>query len=741
MSLIEKTGTGSRARVAFDASSAPFVVTLVLGAALLFAIQPMFAKMALPLFGGAPAVWTSAMVFFQAALLAGYGYAHVSVRLLPPRAQVAVHAALLALAFASLPIGLQAGATPPGTATPVLTLLGMMAVTVGPPFAVLSATAPLLQKWYAATGFRGSEDPYHLYAASNTGSLTALLAYPFLIEPLFELPLQSRHWAEGFVVLAGLVVGCGGLMLRHRRPAAFAPSTDGEGQAPAVTTRERFQWVALAFVPSSLFLGATTHITTDIAPVPLLWIVPLALYLLSFVFAFAARPPLRLAWVVWATPFVVVVGLIVFKVVRFATVPFLATHLAILFTLCLMCHGELAKRRPHPSRLTEFYWLVSVGGVLGGVFNAIVAPLVFSDVVEYPLAIALACLLLPPRNRPDGLVPALVRAGALLLAFVGLAVATRQSPAIVGLIGYALLAVVAFGWSRRPIRFGLAVAVLAVGPFMVGGQSGASLVQTRNFFGIKRVAADRSGDFRLLFSGTTLHGAEAITATGRPEPLSYYDRQGPAGQVFAAIDPGRLRRVGVVGLGTGSLACYRQPHQAWTFFEIDPGVVDIAASGRYFTFLKDCAPDAAIVLGDARLSLAREPSGRFDLLILDAFSSDAIPVHLLTREAFALYADVLSADGILLVHISNRYLDLSSLVAGVAAAGGLRSLLQYDERSEDERKRFISSSRWMLLSRDPTIVSSFKQDRRWSEVVAGPSVPVWTDSYSNLVHLFRWTRH
>jgi hypothetical protein len=718
-----------------------FILTLMLSAGLLFVVQPMFAKLVLPLFGGTPAVWNTAMVFFQAALLAGYAYAHGIASHLSLRNQVMVHGVLLAAALLTMPIGLPLGWVPsPGT-FPGFALIGAMALAIGVPFVLVSATAPLLQSWFAkASGARG-EDPYFLYAASNFGSLLALIAYPLAVEPTLELGEQTAAWSAGFILLMALVIGCGLIALRARADAredgrlARGPAAAADWAAP-ITMGQRLHWVALAFVPSSLLLGATTYITTDIASVPLLWVIPLTLYLLSFVIAFAAKPFPPHRWVVLATPYVIAVFLLLQSISGSTPLLLLTVHLTLMLVLALMCHGELARYRPPASQLTEFYLLVSVGGVLGGIFNALIAPLIFSDVYEYPLAIVFACLLLPGYGRQPRLLTAVLFGLVILAGALGLRFYDGGTYTTV-FVGTGILAVLAFGAFPQPLRFGLAVGALLATPFIWRAIEGNRVEETRSFFGVHTVSKDATGKFHIMRHGTTLHGAQFIDPARHREPLTYYAKTGPIGDAFDVLDPGSLREVGVVGLGTGSTACYKQPGQNWTYFEIDPTVIETASSGRHFTFIPLCAPDARMVVGDARLSLVSEPDHHYDLLLLDAFSSDAIPVHLLTREAMALYLRKLSPTGLLLIHVSNRYLDLTGLVANLADEKGLRVFEQNSNPTDAEAADSISGAQWMAITRNEATISDLIGRKAWQVVHPDPEKPLWTDSYSNLIRILK----
>lgn len=614
-----------------------FALTIFTGSALIFVVQPMITKMVLPLLGGTPAVWNTAMMFFQAALLAGYAYAHWASRALGFRLHAAVHIGLMAAAMAMLPVAVGADARPPADANPVFWLIGLLAVAVGLPFTIIAANATLLQRWLARTDHAAAANPYFLYSASNLGSMLALLAYPSAIEPLMTLGLQSRTWMVAFVALAALTAGCAFVAARRAGPERAAAS---EAALVPLAWAERGHWLLLSFAPSSLLLGLTTYLTTDIAAVPLLWVIPLALYLLTFVIVFARRPAIGHDRAVLLQPFFLLPLLIFMFWGGTAAVAVLyPLHLIVFFLTALVCHGELARRRPAPGHLTEFYLWLSVGGLLGGVFNALVAPVAFDAIIEYPLAIALAVALRPHFDRAAARfgwsdVAAAVVLGAAVLGltklFAALGLPLIEVPdgaedealevrlALLIFISCAV-GIALYSFRARALRFGLGVGVvLFVGAFWFHDRGG-TLLRERNFFGVVAVASPIAG-YNMLRHGTTVHGAQSLDPARRAEPLTYFSLGGPLGQAMTAWAP-RLgvAAIAVTGLGVGSIACYRQPGQRWTFYEIDPAVERIARDARYFTYLAHCAPDAEVVLGDARLRVAEAADGGYAVMILDAF--------------------------------------------------------------------------------------------------------------------------
>lgn len=721
-----------------------FTITIFVSALLLFLVQPMFARMVLPLLGGSPAVWNTALVFYQSALLLGYGYAHLTTRLLAPRRQVLLHTLLLLAPLLVLPIGLPAGWAPPTETNPIPWLLLVLSVSVGLPFAVVSASSPLLQRWFALTGHRDAADPYFLYAASNLGSMIALLSYPLLIEPVLHLAEQSRLWALGYGLLAVLMLLCAGSI--WRTPAGAGVSV---ANAEALPARRVGRWVLLAAVPSSLMIGVTTYISTEIASVPLLWVAPLALYLLTFILVFARRVWLPRRLLVLGMP-LVVLPLAAELLVQF-TWPLgllIGLHLLAFFVLALLCHSVLAADRPAVGGLTAFYLWMSLGGVLGGAFNALLAPLLFRDVVEYPLALALACMLVPAlrpaaSNRRqrliDVLAPLALGVLALLLA-QNMRSGGEDSPFrfVLELVPVALCLLLI----NRPLRFGLGIGAILMVGLLYSTTRGDVVYSERSFFGVNKVtrfSVTGQGDYHTIVHGNTTHGLQSRNPALRREPLSYYARSGPIGQLLLTLGPERGGRpVAAVGLGAGTLACYRQPGQEWTFYEIDPAVARIARDPALFSYLNDCSPDAAIVLGDARLTLQQAAPARYAWLILDAYSSDAPPLHLLTREALAVYLRALAPDGLLVFHISNRHLDLEPVVAALARDAGLMALIRDDlDIPASEAARGVSESRWIVLARPEVDLGAVANDPRWRQAQTRPGVRLWTDDFSSILAVLR----
>lgn len=715
---------------------AAYATAVFCSAFLLFLVQPVFSRMVLPLLGGSPAVWNTCMLFFQAALLAGYLYAHLTTRWLRPRAQATLHLGLMATAAIVLPVSV-GEAAPSGGGSPITWLLLLMATTVGLPFFVLSGTGPILQRWFSETGHPGAANPYWLYAASNLGSMLALLGYPVLMEPNLRLAAQSHAWALGYGALAILLGGCALAVWRARGGEAAA-----EPPAP-ITGRERAIWVGLAFVPSSMLLGVTTYITTDLTPIPLLWVVPLALYLLSFTLVFAPRTLVPHTWMVWAQPSLLAAA-VMLLLEGWLREPSVAVpiHLGALFVTAMVCHGELSRRRPRASRLTEFYLWISVGGVLGGIFNVLLAPVLFTRIYEYPLLLALACLARPRHAAEEE--PwrhVLYAIQALGFGVALLFVATTDDPRLPAIAVVALAAVVltmlTVGLGRAPGWLALCLGGLLLVQVRNEVMSPNNLTTRRTFFGHYRVYVNGiGGGYNVLGHGSTLHGAQSLRPERTAEPLTYYVRNGPLGDIFATNPVGtRGVRVAVVGLGTGTTVAYAQRGEEWTFYEIDPGIVEIARNRDYFTYLLNAEAPVRVVLGDARLSLAKAPKGAYDLILLDAFSSDAVPVHLLTREALGTYLERLAPGGRIAFHVSNRYLDLESVIGELARERGLA--IRVGSGPPSKPHRYEQWSTWVVVARRQRDLFGLDNPPRWRAPKLRPGARAWTDDYSSVLSVFR----
>lgn len=720
-----------------------FVVAILLGSFLLFLVQPMIARMALPRLGGAPAVWNSAMLVYQALLLGGYAYAHWLGRV-PVRRQAMIHLAVLALAALWLPIGLMAMQMP-ADAEPAFWVPWLLGASIGPLFFAISAQAPLLQRWFAVAS--GGRDPYALYAASNVGSFGGLLAYPLLVEPGMALKGQSWLWTGGYVLVFVAVAACALLLPRK---AADAPHVHATSPAPS---RKRVaHWVALAFVPSGLMLATSSFLTTDIVAVPMLWVLPLGLYLLSFTIAFAAR-----RWPAEILTRFAPVTILMFGGLMIAghnANPELNALMALglLFMVAVGLHTHLYDLRPDPDRLTGFYLAMSVGGALGGVFAALIAPLVFDWTYEYPILILAAGLLVPQAfllppfarlwNAQGQGMRIRVLTVALLVALIvwfGLfGPAVQMGERTLGLLYLAIALIGLFTIGvRLPYMIVLAGALFLFGGYRSLAMSWEGDLRTRSYFGVYTITELPTQ--KRLAHGTTLHG---VQLEGHDlllrMPTTYYVPGSGVGRAMMAANAlyGPAARIGVVGLGTGTLACYARPGQDWRFYEIDPAVVQLARGP--FRFLELCAPKANIILGDARLRLNEAPPASLDLLALDAFSSDAVPMHLMTREAFATYDRVLAKNGLLLVHISNRFLSLEPVVAAAAKAGGWSAAGLTYRPSVDEEMQEAATSDWIALSRSPETIAKLRaRGGEWRDLQATPGFTPWTDDYATILPVLR----
>lgn len=663
-------------------------LTIFLSAFLLFQVQPLIGKMILPWFGGSAAVWTTCMLFFQLVLLLGYFYSHWTVRYLKPAQQSLLHGSLLLVCVLLLPISASVGWKPSGAENPTLRILGLLTVSIGLPYFVLSTTGPLLQAWFARE--RAGLVPYRLFALSNLGSMLALLAYPIAVEPVFPTLGQSYLWSGLFVCFA---VACGLLAWRGRNGTALAALPHDESPAPG--WRELALWAALAACPSILMVADTSFLTTNIAPMPMLWVAPLAIYLLSFILSFERHGWYRRS---------VFVPLLVLGLGALAYLPTLGLNalpmglsmginLSAFFVACMVCHGELARLQPHPGHLTGYYLMLAVGGVLGGFFVGVIAPYWFNSNYELSIGILLTAMvagwaILPASNFPS-----------LLWRRVGVATT--------------LLFLVGLGWTRVADH--------------LDEISGSDLT-VRNFYGTLQVFSNAQGHYRSMYHGQIVHGRQHTTPGQENQPTTYYSPEGGAGRALQIMTAEHSAlRVGVVGLGVGTLLSYGRAGDYYRLYEIDPLVIDIART--HFSFLSRTPASTEVVLGDARLQLEREPDQQFDVLVVDAFSGDSVPVHLLTQEAFGQYFRHLKPQGVLAVHITNRFLDLRPVVQTAVAHFG-RDVRLIDAQGNSDK--LVMHSRWALISADP----GFFQKPQLAD--ATPIAPTanfrrWTDDYSSIL--------
>lgn len=738
-----------------------FMLTILTGSFLLFLVQPMVARMALPRLGGAPAVWNSAMLVYQALLLGGYAYAHWLGRF-AIRKQAMVHLALFVAAAVWLPVGL-ARLAPPAAGSEVLWVPLLLTASIGPIFFVVAAQAPLMQRWFASAP--GAGDPYMLYAASNLGSFAGLISYPALVEPNLPLAQQSWGWSLGYAILALLVALCAATRWQGRgEEAGAAAGAEAQTDGPPPSLRRRLHWLVIAAVPSGLMLSTTTHLTTDIMAMPMLWVLPLGLYLLSFVIAFSSADRLTGLFLIIAPAVLLAAGGAALLSMGGGTMIVAVSSLLMLFVTATALHGHLYHLRPAPGHLTLYYLVMSAGGVLGGLFAALIAPLLFDWVYEHPVLILCAAMLIPlPALLPwphwfkldERRARLIVGLLLMLAAFASWRMMADWNGKLDNASGVWALLILAIGLAVIAWRWAYitALALLMLG---VGGldtlQESFSGMRARSYFGVYTVTGDPYRNQRRLAHGTTLHGVQRLDRAHRRDPTTYYGHQSGVGLVLDQADrlAGPDARIAIVGLGTGTLACYRQPGQHWTIFEIDPVMVRIAKNPAKFSFLSDCAPDAAIVIGDARLQLARQPAASFDILVIDAFSSDAIPLHLLTSEAMGIYARALRPGGILLIHISNRFFDLEPVLAAEAAARGWSAAIRRDPSDDMAGYTALTPSNWVALTLRPEMMQALTgglkspnnadKDGAWVALDSRAGFARWTDDYASTLPVLLWGR-
>jgi hypothetical protein len=729
-----------------------FAGTLFTSAALMFVLQPMFGKNLLPLLGGSPAVWNTCMVFYQSILFLGYLYAHYLSTKLSQHKQILVHIAVILVSFLALPLALPDKVSPPTESNPTFWLLGVLFLSIGLPFFVVSTTAPLMQKWFANVGHHSSDDPYFLYAASNAGSLIALLSYPFFLEPNIGLANQKSYWSVGFLLLSLLIAACAFKLWKVQQAKDVAEETVADDSELNIFTK--LHWLALAFVPSSLLLGLTTFISTDIASVPLLWIIPLTLYLLTFVIVFSKWHEKIHPLVVALQP-IVLLPFVAYSFINPAVLPYwvdLGLHLTAFFLAAMVCHGELAKLRPNTQHLTIYYLIMSFAGMLGGMFNTFVAPFIFNAVYEYPLMIVAALLLRPGlkasiSNTKMDLLRQLILPVLLALIGLGLFFSIDDLPEYLDTIGVGLIlfAGLTYAFRMQPITLALLTGILIFFTFGLHGLLSHTLYQERTFFGVSSVResllTNEQGQpekYREFYHGTTKHGAQRLGANDSRTPLTYFSRPGPIGQLFSEFDKVNDNWViGIVGLGAGTLTCYTKGQQDWTFYELDPLVVDIASDPTYFTYISQCNPKMAIKVGDARLSLNKEPDHKFDLFVIDAFSSDSIPTHLLTQEAIKLYFDKIKPDGILALHITNRHLALKNVLAVHEKQLQLSALIQEFKPQQDIP--LVVATDWVVMAKKPETLEILRQSQlgSWQKLPLSFDVKRWTDDFTNIVSIWK----
>jgi hypothetical protein len=715
-----------------------YILTICAGSFLLFLVQPMIARMALPRLGGAPTVWNSAMLVYQALLLGGYAYAHWLGRF-APRRQAMIHLSLFVAAALMLPIGLIA-ATPSATANPFLWVPWLFVASIGPLFFMVAAQAPLMQRWFAVSG---GGDPYPLYAASNLGSFAGLIAYPLIVEPLLPLKGQSWLWTGGYALVLALVAFCAAGLPKANAPAKLIAT----GIPPS--WREIGIWMLLAAIPSGLMLSTSTHLTTDIVAMPLLWVLPLGLYLLSFSVAFSEKRGLADA-ITSASPIIILAG----GGTAFANsaklpLVFAVLGLTLLFVVAVALHAKMYERRPEPARLTVFYLAMSAGGALGGLFCALVAPLIFDWGYEHPVLILLTAVVLVAKPLL-GIGEELWRGAnrnriALLMSAIaiGCAVISINSDAQKGLVWTAII-IIAVGLlaigNRVVFTVCLAALMLNFGGWRAVDNSLTTDNQVRSFFGIYSIITN-PGSTRALVHGTTVHGLQSLKPGFERDPLTYYAPRSGVGLALANLPAlyGANARIGIVGLGAGTVACYARPGQDWRFYEIDPAISKIARNPAKFTFLSRCLPGVPIILGDARIVIAGEPANGLDVLVVDAFSSDAVPMHLLTREALAVYRKRLAPNGLLLMHISNRFLDLEPILSAAKGDGWHSALRDYNATAEESNRGYATST-WVALAQDPAVIERLKKvsgNEPWRALNPRADFTGWTDDHASILPLLK----
>jgi len=723
-----------------------YTAAIFTSALLLFSVQPLFTKMVLPRLGGSPAVWSVAMVFFQSLLLGGYAYAHYLMTLKSRVVPIVVHLILLVVALLTLPLSIASGWGEPPASGYAFWLLGLFAVSIGLPFFALAANNPMLQAWFVRTGHPDGPDPYFLYASSNIGSFLALLSYPVLLEPMFTLRTQNLIWTCGYGLLIVLIAACGILLMRSP-PMSVAAISASEGDAPAPTWMVRLRWIFLAAVPSGLLIAVTAHISTDVAAAPLLWVLPLSLYLLTWVLVFQSRPLLP-HWLMLMLQPLAIAGVIVLLAVggEQNLLLTLGGHQLCFFIIAMACHGELARTRPAASYLTGFYVALSFGGMIGGLFAGLIAPYTFSWIAEYPILLALAALCRPlPTSHVRGSLA--LWFVVVIAAFVLIGLAYREGTVttfleanrvwVIAGMAVALMLLAVFwkiGRWQLTVLVALGLVLIRVYPYDDG-----RVETVRSFFGVHKIVVTSNGQYHVLMHGTTIHGAEKFQEDdgtpikGRPEPISYYHKDGGIGRAIAAIRErkGGPIRVAVIGLGAGTLACQSVPGEDWKFFEIDQTMVDTARDPKYFNYVSACEPDMKPVIGDARLTFAKEQDGAYDLIIVDAYSSDAIPIHLATEEAMAIYKAKLAPQGAVLMHVSNRHLELASVVVGIAEENDLKSWVYNEDSGRDSE--YIFTTEVVISAREEADVGKIASDDKWVLKDATEGQRVWTDDYSNVL--------
>jgi len=740
---------------------------------LLFSAEMMFSKMVLPYFGGGPSVWNTCMFFYQITLLLGYAYAHFVTNYLTVRSQTLVYGGILLTTFLFLPISLSTQwINLDGGTSIVGQLIFVLFVSIGIPLFFISITAPLCQRWLAVTQLEERKNPYFLYSASNLGSFIGLFSYPFLIEYLLPVSQQKLTWSLLYILLAALIVFTTYILFFKQKPlitntASVPPLQERTTREENTLKSKRLLWALYSFVPSSLMLGVTTHLTVDLAPIPFLWSIPLGLYLLSFIIVFQRQPLLKHEWMVRFQPFVLI-PLVLWMIFSDDSPNLSIFFLSIIafFFIAMVCHGELYKKRPAPFKLTEFYVWVAIGGSLGGLFNSLLAPLLFNDIYEYSALLVVSYLLRPWNHKilwsqwgktlsfwvGQGFIKSIrtnpfLKDCIVVLTFMGGVWFFQMVISFIGepstpyealpLIYPILLTFLLLRIRHNQILFTTVIAVLFLTTNPLFWEDDGMLINERNFFGVSRVNKyEEDGKvFHCLTHGTTTHGIQCKEKELSLTPTSYYHPEGPLGDIFATV---KGNRVAILGMGSASSACYGKPGQVFDFYEIDPLIAKIARDNKYFTFFNKCAPQSRVILGDARLKINQAKDGTYDVIIVDTFSSDAIPIHLFTKEAFEIYFKKLKPSGLLAIHISNRFFDLKEPLGNIASALKCRGYVR--DFSPEEESELIDDSTWAVMSREQGALEVFKKDENWEDLPHTSSDLAWTDNYSNVLKALHITR-
>lgn len=716
-----------------------YATTLFISAFLLFSVQPMVGKYLLPLMGGGPSVWNTAMLFFQLLLLGGYAYAHGTAHYLKPRHQYFLHIALFLIAALSLPLVLPSDADPTGS-NPMLWQLKTMVLMAAAPFFILSSTAPLLQQWFAKTTHEKAHNPYFLYVASNIGSMLALLSYPVVIEPLLRLYDQSIAWSAGYAVLGLMLIICGlaSKFSKQDEPVVL--------EDEVITWKRRGLWLLLAFVPSSLMLGVTTYITTDLITVPLFWVIPLALYLLSFIIAFSEKPflPLPLTRIIQGIFALFLLSLmIISKMMVVWNIAII--HLLFFFFTALLCHQEMAALKPKAKRLTEFFLIMSVGGALGGIFNSLLAPLLFKLPIEYFLVILLSLFcryISDPGQRFSSTSLKNLNWKIAVIPALGIIAACGNNTLMI-LSGF-LLPVLLFSYMTHRWFFAFIYVFVAIFNPLISWESITKPITiARNYYGV--ILVEDKKDVRYMTHGVTVHGGQALDPNKKFEAFGYYNPFSGLADAFntSYMKEAGHQEIGLLGLGTGSVACfYKGANRHFDYFEIDPNVIRIAEDPKYFTYLSDCGSKYDMHMGDGRLRIAATPEKHYNSILIDVFTSDNIPLHIITKEAVAMYFSKIKPDGVLIFHVSNRFFMLDKELGAIAQSLGKTAMFKKDPGrnetlSNEERSmtNFVNSANYYVVITDNKSVQKdlLRIDPAWNVIEAPSNMKPWTDDYANIL--------